>query len=283
MGMPGCLPYLHLLSLPVPPTPLQAPKTTTTILRVASLEERVESLAEERVERAMPMATTTTMTTMMMIIILILLTTLLGLIPTAHIALSVGMTIGDTQVARAKIVKANIITTTDIGSTFLVLPHPHHHPHRPKEERPRAVNLVPRVESLAPKAERAMRTVTIITTTTMMMMTIGMVVATLTLVEADTTALDMDQATTLDMDTVMMTGALDTVVMMIGATRPLTLLGRMDQDTMLVVGRSPLMFHVPPILQASQGRQRKAKRWLLGKLMSSHSYLTLNIRYRLLW
>merc|ERR1712176_486168 len=265
MGMPGCLPYLHLLSLPVPPTPLQAPKTTTTILRVASLEERVESLAEERVERAMPMATTTTMTTMMMIIILILLTTLLGLIPTAHIALSVGMTIGDTQVARAKIVKANIITTTDIGSTFLVLPHPHHHPHRPK------------VESLAPKAERAMRTVTIITTTTMMMMTIGMVVATLTLVEADTTALDMDQATTLDMDTVMMTGALDTVVMMIGATRPLTLLGRMDQDTMLVVGRSPLMFHVPPILQASQGRlrvarprearQRKAKRWLLGNYL----------------
>merc|ERR1712176_1237026 len=98
------------------------------------------------------------------------------------------------------------------------------------------------------------------------------VVATLTLVEADTTALDMDQATTLDMGTVMMTGALDTVVMMIGATRPLTLLGRMDQDTMLVVGRSPLMFHVPPILQASQGRlrearQRKAKRWLLGNYL----------------
>merc|ERR1712032_1652648 len=263
LTMPGCLLYLHLRS---PRSPgLQAPKTTTT------MEERVESLAEERVERAMPMATTTTMTTMMMMIMVLgTLLTVLGLIPTAHIALSAGMTIGDHQVAQAKNAKASTITTMDIGSTFLALSLHHHH-HQPKEERPRVANLVPRVESLAPKVERAMPTATTTMMTTMMMMTIGMVAAMVTLVEVDTTALDMDRATTLDM-AVMMIGVTLDVAMTIGATR----LGRKDQDIGLAVGRSQRMCHVLPI-QASQGRprvarprearQRKAERWLRGNYL----------------
>merc|ERR1712177_178958 len=111
--------------------------------------------------------------------------------------------------------------------------------------------------------------------TTMMMMTIGMVAAMVTLVEVDTTALDTDRATTLDM-AVMMIGVTLDVAMMIGATLVLTRLGRTDQDTGLVVGRSPRMCHVLPI-QASQGRprvarprearQRKAERWLLGNYL----------------
>merc|ERR1712115_591200 len=108
-------------------------------------------------------------TMMMMIMVLGTLLTVLGLIPTAHIALSAGMTIGDHQVAQAKNVKASTITTMDIGSTFLALSL-HHHPHQPKEERPRVANL-------APKVERAMPTATTTMTTTMMMMTIGMVAA----------------------------------------------------------------------------------------------------------
>merc|ERR1712032_1529084 len=260
LTMPGCLLYLHL----------RAPKTTTTMEeRVESLaEERVESLAEERVERAMPMATTTTMTTMMMMIMVLgTLLTVLGLIPTAHIALSAGMTIGDHQVAQAKNAKASTITTMDIGSTFLALSLHHHH-HQPKEERPR-------VASLAPKVERAMPTATTTMMTTMMMMTIGMVAAMVTLVEVDTTALDMDRATTLDM-AVMMIGVTLDVAMTIGATLVLTRLGRKDQDIGLAVGRSQRMCPLLPI-QASQGRprvarprearQRKAERWLRGNYL----------------
>merc|ERR1712183_846200 len=211
---------------------------------------------------------------MMMIMVLGTLLTVLGLIPTAHIALSAGMTIGDHQVAQANNVKASTWATMDIGSTFLALSL-HHHPHQPKEERPRVANLVPRVESLAPKVERAMPTATTTMMTTMMMMTIGMVAAMVTLVEVDTTALDTDRATTLDM-AVMTIGVTLDVAMMIGATLVLTRLGRMDQDTGLAVGRSPRMCHVLPI-QASQGRQRvarprearqrKADRWFLGNYL----------------
>merc|ERR1712037_825506 len=114
-------------------------------------------MGEERVARAMPMATTTTMmTTMTMTVLGTLLTTHQGLSLIVHTALSVGMTIGATQAVRVVIAKASTITTTGTGSIFLVLLPLLHPAPRQKEERRKVASPDQRVANLAQRAERAM-------------------------------------------------------------------------------------------------------------------------------